>query len=104
MILNFILSLSFLGDLDDYLLAKASEEGALFAEHCLCAAEIQSVNSHVRIIARFNNQAFHAVAAALALVDNALFRLVAGPNASLSVTNYPQPRNTTETARDQLLE
>lgn len=93
-----------IGDLDEYLLNKTSEEGALFAEHCLCAAEIQSVNSHVRIIARFNNQAFHAVAAALALVDNALFRLVAGPNASLSVTNYPQPRNTTETARDQLLE
>ncbi|XP_068100526.1 phospholipid-transporting ATPase ABCA3 [Hyperolius riggenbachi] len=93
-----------IGDLDDYLLVKAAEEGALFAEHCLCAADLESVDTRVRVTARFNNQAYHAIATALALVDNALFRLIAGPNASISITNYPQPRNTTETARDQLLE
>ncbi|KAM9305170.1 phospholipid-transporting ATPase ABCA3 [Gastrophryne carolinensis] len=93
-----------LGALDDYLLAKAAEEGALFAEHCVCAADIQGDASRIRVTARFNNQAYHAVAAALALVDNAIFKLVAGSNASILVTNYPQPRNTTETARDQLLE
>lgn len=93
-----------IGNLDDYLLAKATEEGALFAEHCLCAAEILRVGSRYNVTARFNNQAYHVVAVALALADNTLFRLVAGANASISVTNYPQPRNTTETARDQLLE
>ncbi|XP_063790760.1 phospholipid-transporting ATPase ABCA3 [Pseudophryne corroboree] len=93
-----------LGNLDDYLLAKASEEGALFAEHCLCAAEILNDGSRTRVTARFNNQAYHSVAAALALADNALFKLIAGPNASISVTNYPQPRNTSETAQDELLE
>ncbi|KAG8443533.1 hypothetical protein GDO86_012077 [Hymenochirus boettgeri] len=93
-----------LDDLDSYLLAKATDEGALFAEHCLCAAEIQSIDSWISITARFNNQAFHAVAASLALVDNAIFRLIAGPEAYISVTNYPQPRNTTETAKDQLQE
>ncbi|XP_040297886.1 ATP-binding cassette sub-family A member 3 [Bufo bufo] len=92
-----------IGNLDDYLLAKATEEGALFAEHCLCAAELLRVGSRYNIVARFNNQAFHVVAVALALADNALFRLAAGANASLSVTNYPQPRNTTETAQDQLV-
>ncbi|XP_053328151.1 phospholipid-transporting ATPase ABCA3 [Spea bombifrons] len=92
-----------LGDtIDEYLLAKASDEGALFAEHCLCAADIQSVGPRIKLTALFNNQAFHAVAAALALADNALFKLIAGPEASISVTNYPQPRNTTETAQDQL--
>lgn len=93
-----------LGNLDDYLLAKATEEGTLFAEHCLCAAEILRVGSRYNVTARFNNQAYHVVAVALALADNTLFRLVAVANASISVTNYPQPRNTTETARDQLLE
>nr|XP_025035890.1 ATP-binding cassette sub-family A member 3 [Pelodiscus sinensis] len=42
--------------------------------------------------------------AARVLADNALFRLLAGPNASITVTNYPQPRNITETAKDQLME
>ncbi|KAM4697953.1 phospholipid-transporting ATPase ABCA3 [Rhinophrynus dorsalis] len=93
-----------LDDLDQYLLAKATEEGGLFAEHCVCAAEIQGSDSGIRFTARFNNQAYHAVAAALALVDNAIFRLIAGSEASITVTNYPQPRNTTETARDQIQE
>ncbi|XP_075035584.1 phospholipid-transporting ATPase ABCA3 [Mixophyes fleayi] len=93
-----------LGNLDDYLLVKASEEGALFSEHCLCAAEIQSSGTRISVTARFNNQAYHAVAAALSLADNALFKLIAGPSASISITNYPQPRNTSETAQDQLLE
>uniref|UniRef100_F6U7N4 ATP binding cassette subfamily A member 3 n=1 Tax=Xenopus tropicalis TaxID=8364 RepID=F6U7N4_XENTR len=93
-----------LDDLDNYLLTRASDEGALFAERCLCAADIQNLGSRIKVTARFNNQAYHAVASALALVDNALFKLIAGPEASISVTNYPQPRNTTETAQDQLLE
>ncbi|XP_053550667.1 phospholipid-transporting ATPase ABCA3 [Bombina bombina] len=93
-----------LENLDDYLLEQASEEGGLFAEHCVCAAELFTYGSRINVKARFNNQAFHAAATALSLVDNALFRMVAGPEASISVTNYPQPRNTTETAKDQLLE
>lgn len=38
------------------------------------------------------------------LADNAVFRVLAGPNASITVTNYPQPRNITEKAKDQLME
>ncbi|KAM8961307.1 phospholipid-transporting ATPase ABCA3 isoform 2-T2 [Pelodytes ibericus] len=91
-----------IGNINDYLLAKASDEGALFAEHCVCAAEIQKAGSKINLTALFNNQAYHAVAAALSLADNALFKLIAGANASISTTNYPQPRNTTETAQDQL--
>ncbi|XP_063286648.1 phospholipid-transporting ATPase ABCA3 [Pelobates fuscus] len=90
------------GSIDDYLLARASDEGALFAEHCLCAADIQTSGSGIKLTALFNNQAFHAVAAALTLADNALFKLIAGSEASISITNYPQPRNNTETAQDQL--
>uniref|UniRef100_A0A8C5R778 ATP binding cassette subfamily A member 3 n=1 Tax=Leptobrachium leishanense TaxID=445787 RepID=A0A8C5R778_9ANUR len=91
-----------LGNINDYLLLKATEEGALFAEHCVCAADIQVSGSRITVTALFNNQAYHAVATALAIVDNAIFKLIAGPEASISLTNYPQPRNTTETAEDQL--
>lgn len=56
------------------------------------------------VTALFNNQAYHSPATALMLADNAIFRVLAGPNASITVTNYPQPRNITEKAKDQLME
>lgn len=56
------------------------------------------------VTALFNNQAYHSPATALMLADNAVFRVLAGPNASITVTNYPQPRNITEKAKDQLME
>lgn len=56
------------------------------------------------VTALFNNQAYHSPATALMLADNAVFRVLVGPNASITVTNYPQPRNITEKAKDQLME
>ncbi|XP_030067809.1 phospholipid-transporting ATPase ABCA3 [Microcaecilia unicolor] len=92
-----------LGDLENYLIMQASEEGGAFNEHCVVAASFEEMQNKTIITALFNNQAFHSSATALMLADNALFKLVAGPNASISATNYPQPRNMKEMAKDQLL-
>ncbi|KAJ6625434.1 hypothetical protein lerEdw1_014788, partial [Lerista edwardsae] len=97
-------SLEVVGDLQEYLISRAAEEGGAFNEHYIAAASFEEDEGRVRITALFNNQAFHSPAAALLLADNALLKLLAGPNASITVSNYPQPRNVTETAKDQLME
>uniref|UniRef100_A0A8C0H865 ATP binding cassette subfamily A member 3 n=1 Tax=Chelonoidis abingdonii TaxID=106734 RepID=A0A8C0H865_CHEAB len=96
--------LEVLGDLEEYLISRAAEEGGTFNERYIAAASFKEVKNRTVVTALFNNQAYHASATALMLADNALFRLLAGPNASITVTNYPQPRNITETAKDQLME
>ena len=54
--------------------------------------------------AYFNNEGYHTPATALMMVDNALFRLLAGPNASIQTGNQPMPRNLSESAQSQLTE
>ncbi|XP_069503020.1 phospholipid-transporting ATPase ABCA3 [Ambystoma mexicanum] len=93
-----------LGDLQEYLIGKASEEGGAFSEHCVAAASLVDFDNGTIITAFFNNQAYHAASSALLLADNAILKLLAGPSASISVTNYPQLRSTKETAKDQLRE
>ncbi|XP_029433384.1 ATP-binding cassette sub-family A member 3 [Rhinatrema bivittatum] len=92
------------GDLEKYLIMRASEEGGAFNERCVVAASFEEIQNEVIITALFNNQAYHSAATALMLADNTLLKIVAGPNASISATNFPQLRNTTETAKDQLME
>ncbi|XP_053132329.1 phospholipid-transporting ATPase ABCA3 [Hemicordylus capensis] len=97
-------SLEVVGDLQEYLISCAAEEGGSFNEHYIAAASFKETEGQVLVRALFNNQAYHASAAALMLADNALLKLLVGPNASITVSNYPQPRNVTETAKDQLME
>ncbi|XP_070811047.1 phospholipid-transporting ATPase ABCA3 [Pituophis catenifer annectens] len=96
--------LEVVGNLEEYLISRASEEAGAFNEYHIAAASFQETSDKINITALFNNQAFHSPATALLLVDNALLRLIVGPNASIAVANYPQPRNMTETAKDQLME
>ncbi|XP_054848460.1 phospholipid-transporting ATPase ABCA3 isoform X2 [Eublepharis macularius] len=91
-------------DLLEYLISQAAEEGGAFNEHCIAAASFEDNENQTLVRAFFNNQAYHASATALLLADNALLKLLAGPNASITVANFPQPRNVTETAKDQLME
>lgn len=56
------------------------------------------------VTALFNNQAYHSPATALAIVDNLLFKLLCGPQASIEIANYPQPRNILQVAKDQFNE
>lgn len=56
------------------------------------------------VTAYFNNEGYHTPATALMMVDNALFKFLAGPNASIQTGNYPMPRDLSEAAHSQLTE
>ncbi|KAJ3601486.1 hypothetical protein NHX12_032454 [Muraenolepis orangiensis] len=89
-------------DFTDYILKHAGEEGGAFNERCVVGAAFRG-RSFVEATAYFNNEAYHTPATALMMVDNALFRLLAGPNASIHTSNYPMPRNLSEVAQSQLM-
>nr|KAF6365701.1 hypothetical protein mPipKuh1_000030 [Pipistrellus kuhlii] len=93
-----------LGDLEEFLIFRASVEGGGFNERCLVAASFRDVGERTVITALFNNQAYHSPATALAMVDNLLFKLLCGPRASITVSNYPQPRSALQAAKDQFNE
>ncbi|KAF6122835.1 hypothetical protein HJG60_000032 [Phyllostomus discolor] len=93
-----------LGDLEEFLIFRASVEGGGFNERCLVAASFRDVSEQTVVTALFNNQAYHSPATALAIVDNLLFKLLCGPRASITVSNYPQPRSALQAAKDQFNE
>lgn len=76
-------------------------EGGGFNERCLVAASFRDVGERTVVTALFNNQAYHSPATALAIVDNLLFKLLCGPQASIMVSNYPQPRSALQAAKDR---
>uniref|UniRef100_A0A8C1MLM0 ATP binding cassette subfamily A member 3 n=1 Tax=Cyprinus carpio TaxID=7962 RepID=A0A8C1MLM0_CYPCA len=92
-------------DLSEYVLYNAVREGGAFNEHCVVGATFRSRSrKNTEVIGYFNNQGYHTPATALMLVDNALYKLLAGPNASIQTGNNPMPRNISETAQSQLSE
>ncbi|XP_012587144.1 PREDICTED: ATP-binding cassette sub-family A member 3 [Condylura cristata] len=93
-----------LGDLEEFLIFRASMEGGGFNERYLVAVSFRDVGNQTAVTALFNNQAYHSPATALALVDNLLFKLLCGPQASITVSNYPQPRSDLQAAKDQFNE
>ncbi|KAF7698247.1 phospholipid-transporting ATPase ABCA3 [Silurus meridionalis] len=94
-----------LTDFSEYVLNNAMREGGAFNERCVVGAAFRGQTSRfAEITGYFNNQGYHTPATALMLVDNALYRLLAGPNASIHTGNKPMPRNMSETAQSQLSE
>ncbi|KAK2490464.1 hypothetical protein MC885_020850 [Smutsia gigantea] len=93
-----------LGDLEEFLIFRASVEGGGFNERCLVAATFRDVGERTVVTALFNNQAYHSPATALTTVDNLLFKLLCGPQASITISNFPQPRSTLQAAKDQFNE
>uniref|UniRef100_A0A673N7P9 ATP-binding cassette sub-family A member 3-like n=1 Tax=Sinocyclocheilus rhinocerous TaxID=307959 RepID=A0A673N7P9_9TELE len=92
----------FLSDLSEYVLYNAMREGGAFNEHCVVGATFRGRSrKNTEVIGYFNNQGYHTPATALMLVDNALYKLLAGPDASIQTGNYPMPRNMSETAQSQ---
>ncbi|CAL8274752.1 unnamed protein product [Lota lota] len=89
----------------DYILTQAEEEGGAFNERCVVGAAFRGhSNRFAEVTAYFNNEGYHTPATALMMADNALFKLLAGPNASIQTGNYPMPRNLSEVAQGQLTE
>ncbi|KAL4693465.1 hypothetical protein H8957_002629 [Semnopithecus entellus] len=58
---------------------------------CIIALSIESEANMVMLTALFNNEAYHSPSVALAVLDNILFKSLSGANASLTVSNKPQP-------------
>lgn len=84
------------GSVEDFLLKKAKEDPEDFDKLYVVAASFEDVNNHTTVKALFNNQAYHSPGLAVALVDNLLFKLLSGANASITTTNYPQPQTAIE--------
>uniref|UniRef100_A0AAY4BAQ1 ABC transporter domain-containing protein n=1 Tax=Denticeps clupeoides TaxID=299321 RepID=A0AAY4BAQ1_9TELE len=92
-----IMFLHLSADFSDYVLKNAEEEGGAFNEHCVVGVAFRGVRrTSTEATAYFNNQGYHTPSTALMLVDNAIYRLLAGPNASIHTTNAPMPRNMSE--------
>uniref|UniRef100_UPI00398EE067 phospholipid-transporting ATPase ABCA3 isoform X2 n=1 Tax=Pristiophorus japonicus TaxID=55135 RepID=UPI00398EE067 len=93
------------GEMIDFLLNSSIMIGSNFDDEFVVAASFRdtlAIGSKLRIF--FNNVGYHTSATSLMLMDNALLKVVMGPTASISTTNFPQPRNTTEQAMDELNE
>ncbi|XP_067087403.1 phospholipid-transporting ATPase ABCA3 isoform X2 [Osmerus mordax] len=90
-------------DFTNYVLTQAEREGGAFNERCVVGAAFRGA-AVTEITAYFNNQGYHTVATALMMADNALFKALAGPNASIQTGNYPMPRNLSESAQGQITE
>lgn len=58
---------------------------------CIVAFSIEATRNEIIFTGLFNNQAYHSPSLALAILDNILFMSVSGPDASLTVSNKPQP-------------
>uniref|UniRef100_A0A8D3B2N6 ABC transporter domain-containing protein n=1 Tax=Scophthalmus maximus TaxID=52904 RepID=A0A8D3B2N6_SCOMX len=86
-------------DFTDYILTQAEEEGSSFNERCVVGAAFRGSSLYTEATAYFNNEGYHTPATALMMVDNALFKFLAGPNASIQTGNYPMPRNLSEMPR-----
>uniref|UniRef100_A0A4W4H932 ABC transporter domain-containing protein n=1 Tax=Electrophorus electricus TaxID=8005 RepID=A0A4W4H932_ELEEL len=92
-------------DFSEYVLYNSKREGGAFNEHCVVGAAFRGrTGKFAELTGYFNNQGYHTSATALMLVNNALYRLLAGPNASIQAGNKPMPRNMSETAQSQLSE
>ncbi|XP_076997713.1 phospholipid-transporting ATPase ABCA3-like isoform X3 [Tamandua tetradactyla] len=83
------------GDLEDYLLQN---EKCVYS--CIVAFSIEVMGNRMNITFWFNNEAYHSPSLSLALLDNIIFRTLSGPDASITVSNKPQPQQTT-TKREQ---
>ncbi|XP_058424852.1 phospholipid-transporting ATPase ABCA3-like [Diceros bicornis minor] len=60
---------------------------------CIVAFSIEVKRNEITFTALFNNQAYHSPSLTLAMLDNILFMSVSGPDASLTVSNKPQPHS-----------
>lgn len=92
------------GSVEAFLLNKSEEEPENFDQNYLVAASFEDMKNRTIVTALFNNQAYHSPALALALVDNVLFKLLAGARASITVFNHPQPQSIVETSESVLYE
>uniref|UniRef100_H0XHS8 ABC transporter domain-containing protein n=1 Tax=Otolemur garnettii TaxID=30611 RepID=H0XHS8_OTOGA len=74
------------GSVTDYILGSRKCH-----DFCIIALSIEVEKDKTVITILFNNEAYHSAATSLAVLDNILFMSLSGPNASITVSNKPQP-------------
>ncbi|XP_072453663.1 phospholipid-transporting ATPase ABCA3-like isoform X2 [Notamacropus eugenii] len=87
-------------NMEDELLLLAGESKG-FNENCLVAISFKQYVYHMLITTWFNNQGYHTPALAVIVVDNILFKLLSGPQASIAVSNHPQTRTASQSAKEE---
>uniref|UniRef100_H0XNJ0 ABC transporter domain-containing protein n=1 Tax=Otolemur garnettii TaxID=30611 RepID=H0XNJ0_OTOGA len=78
------------GDLQKYLV----ESQECFYS-CIIALSIEVTRNKKKFTFWFNNEAYHSPSLSLAVLDNIIFMSLSGPDASITVSNKPQPQFTT---------
>ncbi|KAF0882143.1 ABCA3 protein, partial [Crocuta crocuta] len=58
---------------------------------CIVAFSVEVKTNKIILTGLFNNQAYHSPSLTLSILDDILLRTIAGSNASLTVSNKPQP-------------
>lgn len=66
-------------------------ENKEFHDFSITALSIEVENNKTVFTVLFNNEAYHSAATSLAVLDNVLFMSLSDPNASIKVSNKPQP-------------
>ncbi|KAM6155210.1 phospholipid-transporting ATPase ABCA3-like [Rhynchocyon petersi] len=86
-IMTFLLKIDdFTSSIENYLVTNKD-----CIHFCIVALSIEVKENETILTVLFNNEAYHSLPAGLALLDNALFMLLSGPDASITVFNKPQP-------------
>lgn len=67
---------------------------------CIVAFSIEVKDNGIIFTGLFNNQAYHSPPLTLAMVDTVLFMSISGPEASLTVSNKPQPYSSDKEHKD----
>ncbi|XP_040611318.1 ATP-binding cassette sub-family A member 3 isoform X3 [Mesocricetus auratus] len=60
---------------------------------CIIALSIKVVANRTKLTVLFNNEAYHSPSLSLAVLDNILFMSLSGADASITISNKPQPRS-----------
>ncbi|XP_064446386.1 phospholipid-transporting ATPase ABCA3-like [Mirounga angustirostris] len=76
------------GDLTKYL-----QESQECIYSCIIALSFHVVGNKKLVTLWFNNKAYHSPPLSLAILDNLIFMALSDPDASITVSNKPQPQN-----------
>uniref|UniRef100_A0A287AX58 ATP binding cassette subfamily A member 14 n=1 Tax=Sus scrofa TaxID=9823 RepID=A0A287AX58_PIG len=85
------------GRMDAYL---ANNSECIYS--CIIAFSIEVNGNQKRVTFWFNNEAYHSSSLSLAILDNIMFMSLSGPDASITVTNKPQPKYGTSGKSDKI--
>nr|XP_005907719.1 PREDICTED: ATP-binding cassette sub-family A member 3-like [Bos mutus] len=101
---NSVLALNIINNLEIFLKLKNQElqevqgnvmkhikESKEYRDFSLTAFSIEVEKNNTVFTIFFNNEAYHSAATSLAVFDNVLFMSLSGANASIKVSNKPQP-------------